>query len=169
MITPLDIQNKEFSKGVRGYKEEEVDGFLDLVTLDFDKLIKENKQLKDRVNELNREFERMRSSEGTVYATLEKAKELMGDMSAGAEKRAAIILKNAELDARRICKEAKDSVDQLTNEAETMKHRLNLFKERYKSLLEQEMDKFESMDLDRLMEDVEPLENDPAATKARTK
>jgi cell division initiation protein len=39
MITPLDIQNKEFPKVVRGYKEEEVDGFLDLVTLDLEKLL----------------------------------------------------------------------------------------------------------------------------------
>ena len=39
MITPLDIQNKEFSRGVRGYKEEEVDEFLDLITVDMEKLL----------------------------------------------------------------------------------------------------------------------------------
>ena len=46
MITPLDIQNKEFAKGVRGYKEDDVDGFLDLLTLDMEKLLEENKKLK---------------------------------------------------------------------------------------------------------------------------
>ena len=40
MITPMDIQNKAFNKGVRGYKEEEVDSFLDLITLDMEKLIR---------------------------------------------------------------------------------------------------------------------------------
>ena len=39
MITPMDIQNKAFNKGVRGYREEEVDSFLDLITLDMEKLI----------------------------------------------------------------------------------------------------------------------------------
>ena len=38
MITPADIENKEFSRGVRGYKEEEVDEFLDLIILDMEKL-----------------------------------------------------------------------------------------------------------------------------------
>ena len=44
MLTPIDIQNKEFPKAVRGYKEEEVDGFLDLLTLDLEKLIEENRK-----------------------------------------------------------------------------------------------------------------------------
>ena len=36
MITPLDIQNQEFPRGVRGYKPEEVDTFLDLITTDME-------------------------------------------------------------------------------------------------------------------------------------
>jgi cell division initiation protein len=47
MITPLDIQNKEFSRAVRGYKEEDVDGFLDLLTLDLEKILEENRRLKE--------------------------------------------------------------------------------------------------------------------------
>ena len=38
MITPLDIQNKSFTKAMRGYKAEEVDTFLDMLTLDMEKL-----------------------------------------------------------------------------------------------------------------------------------
>ena len=32
MITPMDIENKEFKKGFRGYNEEEVDEFLKIIT-----------------------------------------------------------------------------------------------------------------------------------------
>ena len=35
MIKPIDIQEKTFSKGVRGYREEEVDKFLDEVMVDY--------------------------------------------------------------------------------------------------------------------------------------
>ena len=42
MITPLDIQNKEFSRAVRGYNQEEVDLFLDEIMADYDKLLSEN-------------------------------------------------------------------------------------------------------------------------------
>ena len=46
MITPADIEYKEFTKAVRGYKEEEVDAFLDLIIVDMENLIRENKKLK---------------------------------------------------------------------------------------------------------------------------
>lgn len=39
MITPLEIQNKEFRRGIRGYKEDEVDEFLDKIILDYEKLL----------------------------------------------------------------------------------------------------------------------------------
>ena len=66
MITPLDIQSKEFAKTVRGYKEEEVDMFLDLITLDFEKLAKENIRLKAEVSALETELEKYKDAEGEV-------------------------------------------------------------------------------------------------------
>ena len=41
MIRPIDIQEKEFSRAVRGYREEEVNEFLDAITLDMDRLLNE--------------------------------------------------------------------------------------------------------------------------------
>ena len=49
MITPLDIQKKSFEKSFRGYKAKEVDVFLDMLTLDMEKLIKENARLKSEL------------------------------------------------------------------------------------------------------------------------
>ena len=66
MITPLDIQNQEFTRGVRGYKPEEVDTFLDLITTDMERLIEENNNLKEQVKALSAELERYRSTEGMV-------------------------------------------------------------------------------------------------------
>ncbi len=145
MITPLDIQNKEFSKVVRGYKEEEVDGFLDLLTLDMEKIMEENRKLKDQVKGLSAEVERYRHSEGTVLETLEAAKALMGDISASAEKRAEILLKNAELDAQLIQREAKESIERLNEELVTTRNSLNIFRTRYRTLLESEIDKFDNL------------------------
>lgn len=145
MITPLDIQNKEFPKAVRGYKEEDVDGFLDLLTLDLEKLIDENRKLKDQVKALSSEVDRYRNSEGAVLETLEAAKALMGDISTSAEKRAEILLKNAELDAQLIQREAKESIERLTEEMASMKNRLTIFRTRYRSLLESELEKFDTL------------------------
>ena len=100
MIRPIDIQEKEFSKAVRGYKEDEVNEFLDEITIDLERLLDELRQTKEENSRLVEELERHRNSEGTVLETLEAAKGLMSDISASAEKRAEILLKNAELDAQ---------------------------------------------------------------------
>ncbi|MDR2356004.1 MAG: DivIVA domain-containing protein [Clostridiales Family XIII bacterium] len=145
MITPLDIQNKEFTKGVRGYKEEEVDSFLDLITLDFEKLMQDNRRLKESIAVLTEEVERYRGSENAVLETLEAAKALMGDISASAEKRAEILLKNAEMDAERIQREARESVERLTEESVKLRNRLNMFKSRFRNLLEVELERFNTL------------------------
>ena len=46
MLTPLDIHNKEFKRSFRGYNEDEIDDFLDQVVNDYEKLFRENDNLK---------------------------------------------------------------------------------------------------------------------------
>jgi cell division initiation protein len=171
MITPLDIQNKEFPKSVRGYKEEEVDGFLDLLTLDFEKLIEDNQRLKEQVKSLGTELSRYQKTESMVLETLEAAKALMGDISASAERRAEILLKNAELDAERITREAKESVERINEETLGLKNRLNVFRTRYRTLLEAELEKFDTLSAelfaDKDMEDIKRmLEHSATGTDA---
>lgn len=145
MITPLDIQNKVFGKGVRGYKEEEVDAFLDMITLDVEKLIAENAQLSQELTKAKEELQRYQGSEGAVLETLEAAKALMSDISASSEKRAEILLKNAELDAELITREAKESVERLKEEAASLENKVTSFRMRYRNLLETELEKFDSL------------------------
>lgn len=145
MITPLDIQNKEFGKGVRGYKEEEVDSFLDLVTVDLEKLLGENAVLKEEVKRLSSELEKYKGSETAMVETLEAAKSLMRDIAVSSEKRAEILLKNAELDAELITREAKESVERLTEESTNLRNRFLSFKTKYKNLLETELERFDTL------------------------
>ena len=48
MLRPIDIQNKEFEKKLKGYNCDEVDDFLDVVIQDYELLCKENQTLKDK-------------------------------------------------------------------------------------------------------------------------
>ena len=55
LITPLDIENKKFSKQMmNGYNVDEVDDFLDELTLDYTKNYKEVNELRNKVEELNK-------------------------------------------------------------------------------------------------------------------
>ncbi|MDR2609826.1 MAG: DivIVA domain-containing protein [Clostridiales Family XIII bacterium] len=148
MISPAEIQDKTFTRGVRGYKEDEVDKFLDLITLDFNSLLQEMQTLREINTALRADIEHYRSTEGTIFDTLESAKALMADISASAEKRADIVLKNAELDADRIQREARESVERVREESAAMAQRWEQFKTRYKNLLQNELDRFEDMSSD---------------------
>jgi cell division initiation protein len=155
MITPSEIQHKTFTRGVRGYKEDEVDKFLDLITLDVDNLLKELKTLIDANAALASDIEHYRGTEGAIFDTLESVKALMTDISVSAEKRADVVLKNAELDADRIKREARESVEHVAEEAAAMARRWEQFKVRYKNLLQNELDRFENLSADLIM-DSEP-------------
>ena len=152
MIRPIDIQEKEFTRAVRGYKEDEVNEFLDEITIDLERLLEELRQTREENSRLVEELERHRGSEGTVLETLEAAKTLMADISSSAEKRAEILLKNAELDAELMRKEARDTAERIAEESEAIRNRFIDFRTRYKKLLQSELQRFESLSGDMFPE-----------------
>ena len=168
MISPLEIQEKEFSKGLKGFKEDEVNEFLDQITLDLERLLEENRQLKAENQQLEEELKKYKTTEGSVLETLETAKALMGDISASAEKRAQILLKNAELDAQRIQREAKEAAERMNEENAALRSRVSGFRQKYKQLLEAELQRFDTLSTELFPElGMEDLKDLPEARRAR--
>lgn len=143
MITPLDIERKEFSKSMRGFNIDEVDTFLDEIIVDLQKLMDENERLKGEVASLNQDLAKYKKSESSVMNTLESAKKLMNDISESAERRAEIIIKNAQLDAEVIQRDARESVSKLTEEGERLRQKVNRYREKYRQLLEDELNELD--------------------------
>ena len=154
MITPADIENKEFSRVKKGYSEEEVDEFLDLIIVDMEKLIRENRQLKNELSKAHTQVDKHMSTETSIYETLESARSLMNDIAASAERRAEILLKNAELEASLITREARESIAKYTEEGNKLKNRVDMLKERYRRMLEAEMERLDFSGAD-ILEDFE--------------
>ncbi len=71
MLTPLDIENKKFSKQMmNGYSVEEVDDFLDEIGADYAKKYKELKETSKTIEDLNNELVHYKNIEGTLQNTL---------------------------------------------------------------------------------------------------
>ena len=71
MITPLDIENKKFSKQMmNGYSVDEVDDFLDDLTVEYEKLFKENAEYKSQVEKLKEDMAHYKAIETTLQSTL---------------------------------------------------------------------------------------------------
>ena len=171
MITPADIEYKEFTKAVRGYKEEEVDEFLDLIIVDMENLIRENKKLKADLEKARSQVTQHVNTETSVYETLESAKSLMNDIAASAERRAEVLLKNAELEASLITREAKESISRLTDEGNRLRTQVEELRNRYRRLLQSEMDRIDDSTNDILAEFEkefigQPKVEEPPAVKA---
>ena len=154
MITPLEIENKEFSKAMRGYNAEEVDEFLDRIILDMQQLLSEKEKLEAEIEELKKDLNQYKRSETSVLNTLESAKKLMNDISESAEKRAEVIIKNAQLDAETIQREARESVSRMTDEGQRLKGKVQRFRERYRQILEDELNQLEGSS-EELLADLE--------------
>lgn len=148
MITPADIGNKEFSRKVRGYDTEEVDMFLDVITVDLEKLIKENLKLKAQLANVEKSIGTIGDSDITVRETLETAKSIMDDLAVSSEKRANALVENAEMDAAIIIKDAKMKAEQLADESRELKSTFEKFRRDYGNMLKRYSDEFENMSSD---------------------
>ena len=109
MITPLDIENKKFSKQMmNGYSVEEVDDFLDDLTVDYTKNYKEATELKAKVAELTKSLEHYKNIESTLQNTLVMAQKTADDVKNIAKQQADQIIREAEGTA----KSSLDSINQ---------------------------------------------------------
>jgi cell division initiation protein len=140
MLTPLDISNKEFKKAFRGYKEDEVDEFLDKVIADYERLYKENGELKDRISIDNERIESYASMEKSLQNTLLVAQTTAEEIVANARKKADMIIKEAEEQGKKIIEDSNNSVVKINKEYEELKKEVQVFKTRFKTLLESELE-----------------------------
>ena len=140
MITPIEIQNKEFRRGFRGYSEDEVDDFLKVVTDDFESLYKENMDLKEKVKLYQEQVSRYKSIEETLNATLITAQSAAEDTCVAANKKAKIIVEEAQLQSKHIIDETNNRILELKKEYDNLVREFKVFRNRFKSLIKEELD-----------------------------
>ena len=136
MITPLDIENKKFSKQMmNGYSVEEVDDFLDDLTVDYTKNYKETTELKEKIEELNKSLEHYKSIEATLQDTLVIAQKTAEDVKNVAKQQADQILKEAKEGAQKQANDLDNEIMAKKKELEDIKKQFDLYKAKMESLL----------------------------------
>jgi len=135
MLTPLDIENKRFSKKLNGYSVEEVDDFLDQVTLEYEKLYKENNEFKDEVEQSKKDLEHYKNVEKTLQNTLVMAQTTAEDIKSMAQKQADQIIRDAQTEARRSVDDLNQQYYEMTKKIEEMKKQFEVYKAKMEALL----------------------------------
>ncbi|RFU63197.1 DivIVA domain-containing protein [Peribacillus saganii] len=151
-LTPLDIHNKEFSKGFRGYDEDEVNEFLDQIIKDYELLLREKKELEEKLNDMHDKLGHFTVIEETLNKSIIVAQEAAEEVRRNAQKEAKLIVKEAEKNADRIVNESLSKARKIALDIEELKKQSKVFRTRFKMLVEAQLDLLDNDDWDHLLE-----------------
>lgn len=155
MLSPVDIQNKEFKRNkIGGYHIEEVNDFLDEVLKSYQEIINENYALKDKINALNESVQYYRTMESTIQNVLVLADKTAQDTKSAAYEKAEEIKKEAEQRAEkmtslaeervsRIVEQGRQEAFELSQKVEEIKRQYLSYKAQFKQLLQLQMELLE--------------------------
>ncbi len=136
MLTPLDIENKRFSKQMmNGYNVEEVDDFLDEIGTDYAKKSRDLQEKDKELDELKKEIEKYKSLESTLQNTLVMAQSTAEEVKNVAKKQADQLLTEAKSTAEREAMDLEQKISFKKREYENLQKQFDIYKAKMESLL----------------------------------
>lgn len=161
MITPLDIQNKEFKRSFRGYDIESVETFLDEILEEYERVYKQNAELKDKVEMLSDHLRQYNTMEETLKSTLIVAQTTAEEVTVAARQKGQNIIDDAQIKASDIINDAHIEVEDIKVEYENLKKEIYIFKTRYKSFIESQLLSLEDFydDIEKNNKETESIED----------
>lgn len=147
-LTPMDINNKEFKKVLRGYNPEEVDEFLDEVVESYEELFKEKSKLEEKLTAANEQISHYSKIENTIQNTLLLAQNAADSAKETAQRESDLMIKNANETAQRILDRANNDIVAINDEYEKAKQEYIKFRAKYKNFVKTQLETFEELEKD---------------------
>ncbi len=136
MYTPLDIENKKFSKQMmNGYSVEEVDDFLDELTVDYEKIYKQSTENNTKIESLMQELEKYKNLESTLQNTLVMAQSTAEEIKKVAKQEADQLIREAQGKAKEATMEIEKDIAIKTKELDDLQKQFDVYKAKMESLL----------------------------------
>lgn len=148
MLTPLDISNKEFRKGMRGYDTEEVDEFLNEVIRDFETLYKENLDLKDKMQKQEENINQYKEIEQALQNTLVLAQKIADEVKQNAQKEAELQIWEARKKGEQIIAKAEAEITDSIRKIEKLRGLEQQMFVKIRSFLMTQIDLVDNYDLE---------------------
>ena len=161
-ITSLEIKDKTFNTRFRGFDQEEVDEFLDIVVRDYEDLVRSNhdkdlhiKSLEERLSYFDEMKDSLSQSVLIAQDTAERVKQAATERSNNiiqqAEQDAQRLLEEAKYKANEILRQATDNAKKVAVETEELKNKSRVFHQRLKSTIESQLAIVESSDWEDIL------------------
>jgi len=146
-ITPLDVRKQEFKKVMRGYDSVEVDTFMEMVAAELEEALKQQKDARERIIELETQLKDYRQIEKTLQQTLLQAQEATGRTYESARRESEVIIREAESKGAKIVEQANSNLARINNELMRLASRKDSLIGRLRVLLSSELDLLKTLDM----------------------
>lgn len=161
-LTSLELKDKTFSTKFRGYDAEEVDEFLDMVTTDYEELVRKNHEQESEIKTLKERLAYFDEMKESLSQSVILAQDTAEKVRHSADERAATILKQAEYDGQTLLNEARDKANDILRlatdnakkvavETEELKNKARLFHQRLKSTVESHLSMVNSPEWEEIL------------------
>jgi cell division initiation protein len=134
-LTPLLIKKQEFSKSVRGFNAEEVQAFLDKLSIEVDALLRENEDLKVEVEDLREKVVEFQKIEKNLQDTLIKAQESSSKTLESTKRQTSLMIKEAEIKASQLIENAHENANEIRNAVMTLNEEKDLIIAKLKAVV----------------------------------
>lgn len=134
-ITPLDIQQMVFRTKLRGYDREEVNRFLEELAQTVESLNRDNAMLRERLAVMEQQVSELKRTETTLSNTLVAAQSLADDVKRSANRDAELIVKEAELKAGEVIRQARVELGETQRDLSQLQKQRLLMVERMRATL----------------------------------
>ncbi|MGE5415517.1 MAG: DivIVA domain-containing protein [Acidobacteriota bacterium] len=124
MITPIEIRNHEFRRSIRGYTDTEVDSFMSRLADEFERVYRENAELKEAIQRSEFEMAKYKRIEETLNQTLVMAQQSAED-----------IRTNARQEAQMMLESGRKKINEIFVAYEEVLKRLNVYRAEIKSMM----------------------------------
>lgn len=117
-ITPLEIRQKTFEKKLRGYDKDDVSAFLLSLSNEWERVLDDNKELKIKLEHAQKEVQKLREVENSLFKTLKTAEDTGANLIDQANKAAELHLRETQMNAEALINESKGKAKSIIERAE---------------------------------------------------
>lgn len=144
MLTPIEIQNREFKSGGLGYDKKDVDSFKKEVIDSYETLYREKMELADKVNVLNDALQNYKTIEKTMQKALILAQKTAEETQETALRNAHVIEKEARTKAELFLSDAKRELELVHQKTVQLCQQYEKYKLQFKNLAAAQIDLLET-------------------------
>ena len=172
-LTPLDIQNKDFSTKMRGYNQDDVDDFLDQVTRDYEDALQKNRELEKSLKHAEEKLQYFNELKDALNQSIIVAQDTADKVKSSAKKESEMIITSADNQAKETLVEAErksnamiadaeakstqslaeaiERARQLAGETEDLKKKTRVFHQRLSLMLETQLEQVKSEEWEEIL------------------